>query len=81
MTAGSIVLSTAGHDKGLLHMVTAVESGFALIADGKRRKIEHPKRKNIRHLEHIPRFGEYRTEITNKELRKIIATCREGGRV
>jgi ribosomal protein L14E/L6E/L27E len=79
MIVGSIVLSKAGHDKGHIHMITAIEDGFVLIADGKHSKIESPKRKNIKHLEHISRFGDFNTEVTNKELRKIIATCREGG--
>lgn len=82
MTAGSIAVSTAGHDKGLFHMVTAVEGGFALIADGKRRKLEKPKRKKLKHLKHMPRFGEF-TVGSNRDLRKIIAACYcgEGGRV
>ena len=84
MTAGSIALSTAGHDKGLLHMVMAVDGGFTLIADGKCRKVDAPKRKNPKHLAAMPCFGKFQTGVTNRELRKIIAECKaelEGERV
>jgi len=49
--------SCAGHDKGIWHIVVREEAGFAYIADGRRRKLDKPKRKNIKHL-----------QITNKTI-------------
>ena len=48
---GSIVRSIAGHDKGSLLLVVAMEKGYAYVADGKLRKIEKPKKKKLKHLQ------------------------------
>lgn len=47
---GSIVTATAGRDKGGCFVVLATDGRFAFIADGKRRRVEAPKRKNLIHL-------------------------------
>ena len=48
---GAVVFSAAGHDKGSFYAVVgAGEDGSPLIADGKRRKLVSPKRKNPKHL-------------------------------
>lgn len=49
-TKGEIVLSLKGHDAGGLFCVLDAEDGFALIADGKGRKLAAPKRKREKHL-------------------------------
>ena len=49
-TKGEIVLSLKGHDAGGLFCVLDTRDGFALIADGKGRKLAAPKRKRERHL-------------------------------
>ena len=50
MQRGSVVRSLAGHDKGKFYIVLQIEDSFALICDGKTKKLLKPKRKNIRHL-------------------------------
>ena len=50
LEAGQVVYSAAGHDRGSHYVVTGVRDGFCYIADGKRRKLGSPKRKNPRHL-------------------------------
>ena len=45
-----IVRSDAGRDKGKLFVVLAVEGEYLLLADGKGRKVESPKRKKRRHV-------------------------------
>ena len=49
---GWIVQATAGRDKGGLFCVIGVdrESGRLLLADGKGRKVSHPKRKKLGHV-------------------------------
>ena len=47
----NIVRSTAGRDKGDLFFVLATEGDFLLLADGKRRRVEDPKRKRRKHTE------------------------------
>lgn len=51
METGDIVISKAGHDEGETFIVTAiVNKDFVLIADGKKRKVESPKLKRVKHL-------------------------------
>lgn len=47
-----VVKSKAGRDKGGLFYVLDVKGDFAFIADGRRRKVEAPKRKRLKHLCH-----------------------------
>ena len=42
---GQIVFSKCGHDKTLPFIVTAVDGEYLYLADGKSRRLEHPKRK------------------------------------
>ena len=50
MTKGSIVLANAGRDQDGVFFVVGEADGFVLLADGKRRKLERPKRKNPVHV-------------------------------
>ena len=80
----NIVRSDAGRDKGKLFVVLAVEGEFLLLADGKARKVENPKRKKRRHVLFVSaeetrladklKRGE---KITNSELRRTLAIFRE----
>ena len=49
-TKGEIVLSLKGRDAGGLFCVLSTQDDFALIADGKGRKLAAPKRKRVKHL-------------------------------
>ena len=51
MERGTVVIASAGKEKGGMYVVVQVlDSRFVLIADGRRRPIEKPKKKNIAHL-------------------------------
>lgn len=50
-TKGQVVYSKSGHDKGLAFIVVDVEGDYLFLADGKHRKLEHPKRKKIKHVQ------------------------------
>ena len=54
MKVSDIVISKKGKYDGEMFFVVAIEDGFALLADGKRRKIANPKKKNVLHLEETP---------------------------
>ncbi len=47
---GSIVKATAGRDKEGWFVVLETDGSYAMIADGKRRRVQAPKRKNLKHL-------------------------------
>mgnify|MGYP001117582696 CR=1 FL=1 len=73
----NIVTSTAGRDKGEVFFVLATEGDFLLLADGRRRRVESPKRKHVRFIAEsaAPVAEKIRSKekITNSELRKAIA--------
>ena len=54
ITKASVVRSVAGHDTGDIYCVMSCENGFALLVNGKTKKLTNPKRKNVKHLEVLP---------------------------
>lgn len=68
---GQIVLSAAGHDKGMFFVVMEIKGGFAFIADGKRRKVNSPKRKSLKHLKPTNTVINP-ANLTDKKLRSVI---------
>lgn len=71
---GNIVESRMGHDRGRLYVIIALEEDFALVADGKRRRTDSPKRKRLKHLRYAAAGRE--GEFTDIELRRIIDTVK-----
>lgn len=47
---GSVVLSTQGRDKDMYFLVVSVGKGFVFLADGGMRKLNAPKKKNVKHV-------------------------------
>ena len=73
-----------GPRQGQALCVLAVEGEYLLLADGKSRKVESPKRKKRRHVLFVSaeetRLAEKiksEEKITNSELRRTLAACRE----
>ena len=74
-----IVLSQQGRDKGRLMMVLDTDAEYLLLADGRRRRVERPKRKKIRHVAFVAnscsqegirlRRGE---KLSNSEVRRAL---------
>jgi len=84
IAATNIIRSGAGRDKGKLFVVLAAEGEYLLLADGKSRKVETPKRKKRRHVffvteDHTELATKIRREekVTNSELRRTLAMYRE----
>lgn len=86
-TTGSIVLAQAGRDQDGLFFVVGQQDDFLLLADGKNRTLEKPKRKNPRHLCPVELDGfdhdvirklKEGTPVTNRELRRALAAFKEG---
>lgn len=68
---GSVVRAKAGRDKNSYFVAVGIHGGFVEIADGKRHKLENPKRKNAKHIS--PTNAVIEPEgLTNKQLRKLI---------
>ena len=85
IAVSDIVRSAAGRDKGDLFLVLGTQGDFLLLADGRRRRVERPKRKKRKHVEPAgtppaPTAEKIRCgDITNRELRRTLAPLRERG--
>lgn len=80
VSASDIVVSINGRDAGKNFFVIATESEYVLLADGKGRKIEKPKRKKLKHIRFVAkaesRIGEKilgNEKLTNSDLRRALA--------
>lgn len=69
--AGRVVISSAGHDKGRLMLVVGADGGRLLVADGKERKLAHPKQKNLKHVQGTLLTIELEA-LTDKRLRQTL---------
>lgn len=79
-----IVLSLAGHDKGQLFCVISVKDGCCLLADGRGRKLDAPKKKSVKHLQRVGASAHPAVErlhrggkLTDRALRAALAAFRE----
>ena len=76
----NMVEATAGREKGKPFFVLETDGEYLLLADGKSRRVEAPKRKKRKHVRFLAegsgRVAEKireRERVTNSELRKAIA--------
>jgi len=83
MLMGTIVQALAGHDSGRYFCVIGEEGEFLLLCDGKRRKLQNPKKKRRKHTLaagefHHPTLEKLRRRepVTDNEIRKAIAAFR-----
>jgi ribosomal protein L14E/L6E/L27E len=79
----NIVRSRAGRDRGKLFCVMRVEGEYLLLANGKSRKVESPKRKKRRHVlfvadddTRLSRKIRGEERVTNSDLRRALAEYR-----
>ena len=80
LTIADVVRSTAGRDEGHLFYVLETDGPYLILADGRHRMIEKPKRKKMKHTVKVLRsetrvaeklrLGE---KVLNSELRKDLA--------
>ena len=70
MIPGRVVLSTQGRDEGRYFVVLEViDENFVFMADGLTRKVDHPKKKKVKHLRPKPILVEVDgTKLPNKHL-------------
>ena len=80
ISRSDIVISMAGRDQGKLFYVIGTDGVYVLIANGKDRKLEHPKRKKLKHVRKVTRFEsriaaklEQGEKVLNSELRRDLA--------
>lgn len=51
---GDVVVSRAGHDRGEAMVILQIEGEYCLVADGKSRSLQKPKKKKRMHLNPYP---------------------------
>ena len=71
ITAGTVVISRAGHDCGRAMLVVRNDGEFLFVADGKERKLEKPKKKNRKHVRATSRVINL-AGLTDKSLRRTL---------
>ena len=69
MKRGLIALSLAGHDENNFMVVLDANEKEALVCDGKSRKLEKPKRKNIIHLKATTKSLDEKILESNRSIR------------
>ena len=69
-------MSLAGHDKGTLLCVIGTDGDMFLVADGRRRKVQSPKRKQVKHIVFIEAAA-HSGPLTNKALRAYLRGVNE----
>ena len=75
-----VVVSTAGRDQGSLFYVIGIDGDYLMLANGKDRTLEKPKRKKLKHIQKVLR-SETRVatklragdKVLNSELRRDLA--------
>ena len=75
---GRVVESIQGRDKGLFFLVLETTGDIVTIADGRRRKLENPKKKKTKHLRAKPVLLDLKTmrpeggALQNSDLRRAL---------
>lgn len=85
MTVSDIVLSVNGRDAGKSFVILALQNEYALLGNGKTRRVERPKKKKLKHCAYLGKAREDMAEkirngekVTNHELRKLLAEFNAG---
>lgn len=50
---GHFATARAGHDAGILYVIVGEEGRFVYLSDGRLHTIQHPKKKNCKHIQMI----------------------------
>ncbi|MCI1955578.1 MAG: KOW domain-containing RNA-binding protein [Oscillospiraceae bacterium] len=76
---GRVVRSRAGRDGGGFFVVLGSDGRGAVVCDGKRRSLEHPKKKNLRHLAATGTALPESLMQTDRSIRRALAGFQEAG--
>lgn len=79
---GMLACSMAGHDRDTLYLVCGLEGDSVLLCDGRLRRMGHPKKKNIKHIQIIHTIPKELEEwdgrqLRDEEIRRIIKIYKE----
>lgn len=77
---GLVVRSAAGRDKNGFFTVLEADAQYAVICDGKRRSLSHPKKKKLKHLAATKTVLAEGSMQTNREIRCALGSFNTEGR-
>ena len=69
---GEMVKSLAGHDKDSFYMIIGNEGDMLLLADGRLKTIEKPKKKKKKHVQLVHRQMDTKEKLTNEYIKHEI---------
>lgn len=76
---GQLVKSRAGRDKDKSYLILAWDHEFVYVVDGDSRRLQNPKKKNIRHLWYTDKVASFvniklenGTKVTNADIREAL---------
>lgn len=79
MKKGQLVTSRAGRDKNTSYIIYNWDTSFVYVVDGQYKRINNPKKKNIKHLWYSERIDQELNEkiekdlkVTNKDIRDAL---------
>lgn len=70
---GNIVGCSHGKEKNRLMVIICIKEDFVYICDGKRRKIQNPKKKRIKHIFETNHNLDIQQANTDKKIRRILS--------
>ncbi|GAV23843.1 KOW domain-containing RNA-binding protein [Carboxydothermus pertinax] len=84
---GQVVLSIAGRDIGTIYLIyRVIDDRYVEVVDGQHRRVENPKKKNVRHLKflnhHVKEISEMLQtygKVSNQEIRKVLKSIANRG--
>lgn len=86
ISIGQLVISKSGRDKGEYMIVYDIQDDFVFVVDGRKRKLENPKKKSLKHIQltkHVDKKFSSKIKsalkLTNSDIRKIIIDYHGGG--
>lgn len=71
MQPGDFVRACAGKDKGKVFLVLALQEKDVLLVNGRRRKVQRPKRKAIKHV-CLVQTANLPDPVTNKTVKNLL---------
>jgi len=81
---GQVVKSKAGHDKDELFLIIQVDQAYVYLVDGKRRRLEKPKKKKKKHIQVTKQMAEDFAEkihhgerLTNAHIRNSLKVFKQ----
>ena len=80
---GMLAVSKAGHDKRKIYVITGEDDEYVYLADGRKRTVAEPKKKNKKHIQIIRKIQTERPNdgYSDLEIKRTIKRYQEEANV